>query len=347
MKKERILYFDILRIIAIVAVILLHCSGQNFRGVDIHSDTWHAFNIYESISRFGVALFTMVSGALFLSGSQPISQILKKNVLRIAVAFIYWSAIYVCIFNDNWSIPTVINKLFSGTVHMWYMFAIIGLYLLVPILRVIVNNVKIAKYFLVLCFLFAYVFPQLVSVISLYSYTLGEIGKSILGNINLQFVMGLTGYYVLGYMLHHYELDKKIIRWIYAGCIFSFGLNIIGTIVISYRQNIADTLFYDNASVTTLIQAIAIFVWARQHFGKKESLTVSRHPVIEKLAICSFGVYLVHPLFLSLLDQRLGLNTLSFNAWISVPTVFIIVLVPSLAISLVLNHIPIIKKYIV
>ena len=347
MKKERIYYFDILRIIAIMAVVLLHCSGSNFRSVDIHSDTWHAFNIYESVCRYGVALFTMVSGALFLSGSQTIGQILEKNVSRIAVVFFFWSAIYILVFNDNWSLPTVINKLFCGHFHMWYLYAIIGLYLLVPILRVIVRNVKTAKYFLVLCFLFAYVFPQLVSVISLYSHTLGEIGKSVLGNMNLRFVMGLTGYFVLGYMLHNFELDKKIIRWLYAGCIFSFGLNIVGTIVISYHQNVADTLFYDNASVTTLIQAIAVFVWVRRHFGKKNDIPASGHPVIEKLSICTFGVYLIHPLVLSLLDLHLGLNTLSFSAWISVPALFIIVLVLSLTASLVLNHIPIIKKYIV
>ena len=344
MNKGRVYYFDILRIVAILAVILLHVSGSHFRTVDIHSDDWHAFNVYESVSRFGVALFTMISGALFLSGTKTIGRILKKNVVRIAVAFFVWSAIYLLVLNEVWSVPTVVRKLFCGHFHMWYLYAIIGLYLLVPILRVIVENEKLTRYFLVLCFLFAFVLPQLVSVVSLYSYTLGEIGRSVLGNVNLQFVMGLTGYFVLGYWFHHHELSGKMIRLLYAGAVFAFGLNIIGTIAVSYHQNVANTIFYETMSVTTLIQAMAIFVWFRQHFGERDGQSAARRSVIEKLSISTFGVYLVHPLWMELMDRHLGLNTLSFTAWLSVPALFAMVLVISVIVSLILNQIPLVKK---
>ena len=64
--KERIIYFDYLRVLATMAVIFLHVAAQNWYNTDINTLNWHVFNIYDSIVRWGVPIFIMISGALFL-----------------------------------------------------------------------------------------------------------------------------------------------------------------------------------------------------------------------------------------------------------------------------------------
>ena len=104
---KRIRYFDHLRAFAILAVVILHVSGQNFRNIDIHSGDWFAMNIWESMSRWGVPVFAMISGALFLSSDYTIERLLRKNVLRIVIAFFSWSTIYLFLTNKNWNTASV------------------------------------------------------------------------------------------------------------------------------------------------------------------------------------------------------------------------------------------------
>ena len=83
-QPQRIAYFDVLRILATFAVIVLHLSAQHWADTDVHTRAWQAFNLYDSAVRWAVPVFVMISGSLFLSGSQSLLHILKKNVLRLS-----------------------------------------------------------------------------------------------------------------------------------------------------------------------------------------------------------------------------------------------------------------------
>lgn len=63
-KTSRVVYFDFLRIIAIFAVVIGHCtlSGK----LDVHSFDWSVSNFYFSVVQWGVPMFIMISGALFI-----------------------------------------------------------------------------------------------------------------------------------------------------------------------------------------------------------------------------------------------------------------------------------------
>lgn len=64
---DRIVYYDFLRIISMFAVIVLHTAGERWSKVEVHSLAWNSFNFYDSIVRWAVPVFTMISGALFLA----------------------------------------------------------------------------------------------------------------------------------------------------------------------------------------------------------------------------------------------------------------------------------------
>ena len=55
-QPQRIAYFDVLRILATFAVIVLHLSAQHWADTDVYSRAWQAFNLYDSAVRWAVSL---------------------------------------------------------------------------------------------------------------------------------------------------------------------------------------------------------------------------------------------------------------------------------------------------
>jgi len=76
--QELQIQLELLRIGAAAAVVLLHVAA----GVVLHPDDtlaqWWAGNIAEVVSRWGVPMFVMISGALLLGDRRPFIRILLR-----------------------------------------------------------------------------------------------------------------------------------------------------------------------------------------------------------------------------------------------------------------------------
>ena len=166
MKKDRILSFDLLRIIAIFSMMMLHVSATQFDSVPVNCASWQIFNIYDSIVRFCVPVLVMISGVFFLDPAReyPMEKLLKKNVWRLVTAYFFWSLAYAVV--DAFLtyhrpgrdfLVSVIENTFTGRYHLWFVTMMIALYLLVPVLRKIAEDERLARYFILLSFLFCYV----------------------------------------------------------------------------------------------------------------------------------------------------------------------------------------------
>ena len=92
--QERTIYFDYLRVFATFSVIILHIASSNWSLIDVNGFDWFVFNFIDSIVRWGVPVFVMISGALFLDRDIPIRKIYSKYVFRMIVSYIVWSIIY-------------------------------------------------------------------------------------------------------------------------------------------------------------------------------------------------------------------------------------------------------------
>ena len=105
-------------------------------------------------------------------------------------------------------------------------------------------------------------------------------------------------------------------------------------------------MFYDYFTINVLLESILVFTIFKKYF-KKINLNLKIKNILYKLSKYSYGAYLVHILVIDYLNYILNLNTLTFNAFISVPIIGILVFCISFAISAIINHIPVLKRYIV
>ena len=94
--KPRELYAEVLRIIAAFSVVFQHTVTSAWYDIPVRTDEWLTLNFYNSIARFGVGVFIMISGAFMLSPryAHPPEKILGKNLTRILLLLVFWVVIY-------------------------------------------------------------------------------------------------------------------------------------------------------------------------------------------------------------------------------------------------------------
>lgn len=343
--ENRTPYFDYLRVFASFAIMILHISAYNWYRLDVNSFEWQVLNFFDSIVRWGVPVFVMISGALFLDREIPVKKIYSKYIFRMVTAFVAWAIVYMY-FLDG-SIAEKVSLLICGQYHMWFIFMIIGLYMCIPIIKPVTQDGKRMKYYILLAFLFAFLIPQMVMLADdfggeVVAQRMAEISADV-SNMNMQLVFGYASYFILGYYLHKTDLNKKQRTIIYLCGMVGFAATIGLTLIVALKTQQVCLKYYDNFTVNVLFESIAVFTW----FKYRKCRFPQLYPLIVKLSQYSFGAYLVHVLIIDQLDVYFGLNTLSFNTILAVIFIGIVVFVISFLISAIINHIPVVKKYVV
>ena len=353
---ERKTYCDYLRIMAIFSVVVIHVSALHWYNTDVNGIQWQAFNFYDSVCRWGVPIFVMISGSLFLNRDISIKKIYSKYILRMITAFFVWTNFYALVRKDTikkgiiFGIKTHLHEIASGHYHMYFIFMIIGLYMCIPFYKKIVEDRLIMKYFLLLSFLCSSLFPWIIQLINDYAADSNEfiakaidVIKSNMSQMSLYMVLGYSFYFILGYYLDNIELNTNQRTIIYIlgiiGFIFTVSVNLN---VALKMQKVCDN-YYGYFNVNVVCETICIHTLLKYHNYKSDRL----NSFMTRVSDYIFGVYLIHAFFIDHFFAFLKFDTLSFNAFISVPVISIIVSVCSLLVSAIINHLPFINRYIV
>lgn len=351
-KNNRILYVDILRIISIFAVVMLHISAPFV--VDINADGikwWWVGNIIDSATRWCVPVLILISGKLMLDNDKEVEIFifLRKRLTKIIIPLIFWSIIHMLRLNwldiqqNEFSILSLIKNIYLGKVHihLWYLYMIVGLYLVTPIIKPYVNNVKK---------------NNLMYFIGIWFITNGIIGFSekFTGyNIafNLSFFHWSIGYFVLGFILSKYSLSKKQRKTIYFLGVLGLIATILGTYVLTKNN---DGVFvphlYSYYAPNVMVTSIAIFILFMNIDWEKivgKNNIVKR--IISSLSNTSFGIYLVHLLVLSIIssgDMGIIVDVASFNPIIAIPLVSLITFIISHFVVTILQKIPLLRAIV-
>jgi len=267
------------------------------------------------------------------------------------VAYFVWSTFYAFskLFLEHQytlTIRSLIENIISGSYHMWFIPTIIGIYICIPLIKQIVCSKKITKYFLLLSFIFAFLIPQLINLSN--DFIGGNISggmnviKGFFDEMNMHFVLGYTFYFILGYYLSCIDLTKKKRKVVYILGGIGFISTILLNAIVTWNTSSLCKTYYGNFNINVLFEAVSIFIFFKYANFNNNKINL----LISKLSNSCFGVYLVHVVLIDIF-ALIGFDTLNFSVFISVPVIFLLLIILSFFISLVLNKIPFINKWIV
>ncbi|MBR7179885.1 MAG: acyltransferase [Oscillospiraceae bacterium] len=196
---------------ATLAVIVIHMGRIPFV-----SDCWASGWLPMSIAPYVwcVPVFFMISGRFFLDPAKdiPLKVLFQKYIFRLILAFLLWSAVYTAYYvwdgtYRNLNIFGILTMYIHGPIHFWYLYAAVGLYLLTPLLRKIVQDKTICHYVLVL-----FVMYNIATQYLIYIPKVGAIVESTVSRLGLESFSGYVGCFLLGYVLYAYQ-EKITKKW--------------------------------------------------------------------------------------------------------------------------------------
>jgi len=329
---------DGLRVVALLMVIVVHIGAKGF-GVLGHN--WWAINLYESVARIAVPLFFMVSGALLLPRQHGIAAI-GKRLWRIGLPLIAWSVLYLMWFRhtgqqqSNWPALIVGGPVVA---HLWYLYALIGLYLFLPVLAPFFrfNPVPVQVFCLLFWFIAASLTPLEVALT----------GRIQVG-VQWSALPLYAGYMAAGALLYHH-LPAVPRRAPLAGAWLGWALcaaaTALGTWWRVHTLARADEAFWVYSSPTVVLAALAAFVCLRALFTATVRAGSRAGRAIAFFGSASFGIYLVHVLVLFILDGQ-GIDYRFINPWLAIPVLTLGVAALSAVLVRLLQSIPFVRAIV-
>ncbi len=325
---------DTARVGACFMVIVLHVAAVNF---SVFDDQWWASNFYDSLTRSCVPVFLMISGVLLLNKQEDLPAFFTKRFARVLPPLLFWSLFYMA-WNTwqgrgygDW--PQWIKAVASGPVvfHLWYLYAILGIYLFVPLLRrVWASSQSSDKRIFLLLWMLVSGWPIVGAGFGLDSDFL------LLSSATP--VIGLMGYLFLGayvYEIYQNKLPKAQYWWASAGLFVVFSvLTMVATFVYSRHVNAPDALFYDYLSPLVMAASVCIF---NVLYGLGSKLRPYA-TALNRISACTLGVYCIHIFVMDRFEAMTGLLRSGQSSWWSIPFTASLVFVVSLSVIMVLRR---------
>lgn len=294
--RKRILGLDIIRMIAVCFVFITHSIA--YRGVvniDQLSFKWTLYIILRFLAMSAVPLFLLLTG--YLNNKKEISKKYYKSIIPILVSYIGISlaeflgtSIYMGTeLNLKLGIIQILN--FTANGYAWYVEMYIGLFLLIPFLNILYDNLKSnkEKVVLVLSLVFLTFIPQIVK-----SFKYGDMWLDIAPDY-WQIIYPIT-YFYIGKMIKEFKPQLNVLKRI-AMLIMAVSIPCIFCYIYSTETEYAWYIFNGFEALTNAFTAISIFLLFYD-FDRKLPVVGK---IISEISICSFEMYL----FSSLWDKYL------------------------------------------
>ena len=261
---------DILRIFAFVFIVMLHTLNRQY-GLTVWMSGYAVISI-------GVNLFIMISGYLLLDRTETVKEFFRKRFFSILPLFIIFNIIYIYFYNHSF---ITIKKISAP--HFWYIYMILGLYLLTPWLRKVLQYAeKETSYVVILWFLCNVLNPYM------QFFRFPKIPFSHFP------ITGFIGYYILGYYLkkYRYKLEKIPFIRVIGVYITGFLISVLSTkyVLVTTGNRISD--FFDKNSLGTFFMSVSFFIfWIKFNFK-------NRNKVIRMISDSTYFAYLIHIIIL-------------------------------------------------
>lgn len=322
--KKNTTFLSILRIIAAVAVVTVHTKS-------LTNDTTDGYMYLYTSIQWCVPIFFMITGYIFLGIKKYIDySSVKKNIIKFLVTLftIGWFFAFLERIFEVRSISADIfiyslADVFTGNLwaHMWYVYAAIGLYLILPVLSAFVSKTKENLYILtVLCFIFNIVFYDI--------STICEIGFSFP-------LVDYCFYVLMGAVM--YETEDTKLRKMFIPSILVLVILLVALAVRVYVYDI--TAIANRNSIFVAILTISVFIITNNIF-----ISTKNTSFIKSASSCTWGIYLMHPIYINIFGKLFGINFAEYNQFAVFPVAVLLIYVISHITVLILKRMPLINK---
>ena len=288
-------YLYFLRVFSILLVILLHCVNPYLTNAALFGGrTWWICNVLNSITRAGVPCFFMMSGFLLLRDPRTlqIGAFYKKRLPRILIPLLVWNVLYFFYYRLMNGQPVDITDLigeildFGTAYHLWFVYTIFGIYLLLPFLKRIVDGCtpKQLWWFTLLLFFTGTIRPLLNQFLPVYIHLFEPLAE------------GYIAFFLLGYLLGSSALDRELRAAVYCGGAAGLLLGVWGNWYFS-APDALNLVFNGGYQINHVLAASALFVFFKQlHWERLPRLCNAAKAWSGR----TFGVYFIHVLAMDL-----------------------------------------------
>jgi surface polysaccharide O-acyltransferase-like enzyme len=312
LKQPRRFDLDLMRGLAIVAVVVIHCIAPVVLLREVGSTSWMIGNIIDSASRWAVPLFIMISGGLLIKRAAylNIGEFYKKRLRRLTLPLVAWPIIYYL-----WCISTIRPAgLFDffhayvlgtplGGYQLYFLFIIAGLYVIAPMLSAFVSVVQ-KRHVWIICI-------TILATTTL-SFHLSQFLRIPVSYNAFTLFFPYVGYFLLGHLLINLK-TRVPLKILFSGLMIITTTIVISTLSYFSMQSTGKLPFYDYASLPVILLSISVFLFIQGISDSLSTMSDSIINVVKSLSYNSLGIYLIHVIFLESAIQLLKFDKASIT----------------------------------
>lgn len=339
-QKENIGWIDLLRIMACFLVVFSHCCDPFVAQFDNDRTSFLTGVWMGSLVRPCVPLFVMMTGVLLFPVRANLGDFYKKRIGRILIPLVFWSIALPLLFfgylnfiypatqspsipADTHTLADTVNKIYTfifnfnyDTTPLWYLYMLIGLYLIMPVFSVWIEQAP-AKEIRKILYVWgiSLVLPYINMAAPLVGYT-GNYGNMGIWGVcdwnpygSLYYLSGFIGYLVLARYLVKYPLAwswKK--TWAIALPLFIAGYLITAGGFILTQESYPGNYAY--LEIIWYFSGINVFMMTFPIFVIIQKLKIPSSPLLSRVASATFGIYLCHFVFVAVAYDVFRIGTL-------------------------------------
>ena len=312
--------------ILVIVIHVANCYCNNYNGIS--DSSYLGSVIYNVIARISVPLFFMISGALLLRKPFDKTKYINR-IKKFIIIIIFWDIIYLL-----WEylyLGITYKKLYTLLLepyrkHLWFLYTIVVLYAIQPLLNIMLSKMhKITA-----------------TVMYIAIFTICNICM-IAPNIASDFtILCYIGYFMLGDTLYRHtkELKFKHMNWLLITIFLTtIILDVIFSYYVSIKYDAFINIYFSYRESFIILASASFFIFVMNNYENKENKIVS------KLSEYSFGIYLIHGIFLDIVKSSFSMYLL--NSFIGIPIFAFIIFVLSYISIHFLKKISIVNKYLI
>ena len=343
---NRILYLDEVRSLAIILVVL----GHLIRSFSHDFASWQICSAVFSLTRIGIPLFFMVSGALLLTRKHDIKLFLEKRFKRVFLPFAFWIIVYMILGVVIWHYELTWKYVYEITfgAHplcelFWFIWSLIGVYLLIPVLSSFIREYGDfgSRYLIIITIILS----VLVAVGFFNDQHIKHDFRVIFN------FFPVLGYFILGSYIHNHEFKYSNKKMFFIG-VLMFIVGITGHFLKIYYKGLGGTALapVDLFDIFVLMESVGVFTAFKYADVKmiSDKIKPIKEQTLGKIIVtfssCSFGIYFSHYIIMLYLHRFGFMRWWGYkNLFIYFPLSAVIIIGICWALIYVMSKIPILK----